>query len=300
MFKRIKYFQAVVRNNSFSEAAEECHISQSAISQQIQALERDLGFTLLVRKNRKFELTPAGRYFYHKSLVLTSDCERICREALKIARKDGATLKLGFLRGYAGNELQLAVEEFAQQYPDVTIQIEHGNHEELYNLLRTEGVDLIFNDQRRAFSNEYINLILTTINSYIEISARSTLARLSKISPAELKNTPCILIASKEQREAERDYFRDVVGFQGEYLFANDREEARLMVVSGKGFLPIEGNGPAASSGAAIARIPLYRGELQITRNCCAFWKADHVGPYVEAFAGLLKAQFDRSDAVQE
>lgn len=44
-----------------------------------------------------------------------------------------------------GNELQLAVEEFAQQYPDVTIQIEHGNHEELYNLLRTEGVDLIFN-----------------------------------------------------------------------------------------------------------------------------------------------------------
>ena len=56
----MKYFQAVVHNNSFSKAAEECHISQSAISQQIQALERELGFHLLKRKNRKFILTSAG------------------------------------------------------------------------------------------------------------------------------------------------------------------------------------------------------------------------------------------------
>ena len=42
MLRQIKYFQAVVKNNNFSEAAEECNISQSAISQQIQALEREL------------------------------------------------------------------------------------------------------------------------------------------------------------------------------------------------------------------------------------------------------------------
>lgn len=44
MVRQMKYFQSVVRNNSFSEAAEECHISQSAILQQIQALERELEF----------------------------------------------------------------------------------------------------------------------------------------------------------------------------------------------------------------------------------------------------------------
>lgn len=64
MIRQIRYFQAVVRNNSFSEAAEECHISQSAISQQVQALERELGFHLLERKNRRFSLTPAGEHFY--------------------------------------------------------------------------------------------------------------------------------------------------------------------------------------------------------------------------------------------
>lgn len=53
MIKQIKYFQAVVRCNSFTEAAEECFISQSAISQQIQALENELGVKLLNRENRK-------------------------------------------------------------------------------------------------------------------------------------------------------------------------------------------------------------------------------------------------------
>lgn len=49
MLKQLKYFISVVRNNSFSAAAEENFISQSAISQQIKALERDLGFDLIER-----------------------------------------------------------------------------------------------------------------------------------------------------------------------------------------------------------------------------------------------------------
>ena len=60
MIRQIRYFQSVVRNNSFSEAAEECHISQSAISQQIQALERELGFYLLERKTGNLFLPRQG------------------------------------------------------------------------------------------------------------------------------------------------------------------------------------------------------------------------------------------------
>lgn len=63
MLKQLKYFQSVVRLGSFSAAAEENFISQSAISQQVQSLERELGFALLVRKNRSFSLTPVGEYF---------------------------------------------------------------------------------------------------------------------------------------------------------------------------------------------------------------------------------------------
>ena len=289
MIRQIRYFQSVVRNNSFSEAAEECHISQSAISQQIQALERELGFYLLERKNRKFILTPAGEYFYKKSLVLIADYEQMCREAGKLAKDDKATLAIGYLRCYSGQEFHLALEEFSAKYPDVSVKIEYGNHEELYELLRTGGVDLVLNDQRRAFSDQYVNLILTTGNEYVEISSRNPIASLPSITPLELKNIPCILVASKEQRENEQEYYKGVVGFQGDFLYAENLEEARLMVIGGQGFMPVEGVKRAENFGSSISRIPLFRDGSQITRNYCAFWKKDNSGYYNRRICRYIK-----------
>ena len=293
MIRQIRYFQSVVRNNSFSEAAEECHISQSAISQQIQALERELGFYLLERKNRKFILTPAGEYFYKKSLVLIADYEQMCREAGKLAKDDKTTLAIGYLRCYSGQEFHLALEEFSAKYPDVSVKIEYGNHEELYELLRTGGVDLVLNDQRRAFSDQYVNLILTTGNEYVEISSRNPIASLPSITPLELKNIPCILVASKEQRENEQEYYKGVVGFQGDFLYAENLEEARLMVIGGQGFMPVEGVKRAENFGSSISRIPLFRDGSKITRNYCAFWKKGNSGYYIEEFADILKGKFE-------
>ena len=51
LLKQIKYFIAVVDRNSFTEAAEQMYISQSATSQQIQSLEKELGVTLIKREN---------------------------------------------------------------------------------------------------------------------------------------------------------------------------------------------------------------------------------------------------------
>ena len=294
MLKQIKYFQSVVRNNSFSEAAEENFISQSAISQQIQALERELGFILLERRNRTFTLTPAGEYFYQKSLVLTADYERMCTEAARIAQGGQASLKIGYLRCYTGNEFHQALEQFAEQYPDVAVSIEYGNHEELYELLRTEQVDMVLNDQRRAFSEEYVNLILATICSHVEISSRNPLAHKEQITPEELKNIPCILVSSQAQRETEQEYYKTIVGFQGEFLYAENLEEARMMVIGRKGFMPVEGNGSVPFVGASISRIPLVRENEPILRNYCAFWKKDNSGFYVESFAEILQTQFNK------
>ena len=292
LLRQIKYFQAVVRNNSFSEAAEECHISQSAISQQIKALENELGFLLLERKNRKFVLTPAGEHFYKKSLILVAEYEQICSEAAKIACGDEVILKIGYLRSYSSREVHLALEDFSAKYPRISVQILYGNHEELFVLLRNGGADLVLNDQRRAFSNEYVNLILSTSHMYIEISARNTIAALPSVTTQELKNIPCILVASKEQREIEKEYYQTVIGFQGEFLYAENLEEARLLVTSGQGFMPIEGNSQIMNFGTAICRIPLYRGQEPIIRNYCLFWKNDNSGYYIEEFADILKSKF--------
>lgn len=137
MFKQLKYFQSVVRLNSFSEAAEGNYISQSAISQQIQALERELGFKLFERRNRSFTPTPAGEYFYRKSLVLTADYERMCRDASKIANGDQLSLRIGYRVATPAASFTAHWTNFRPGYPDVSVAVEYGNHEELYAMLRT-------------------------------------------------------------------------------------------------------------------------------------------------------------------
>ena len=317
MLRQIKYFQSVVRNNSFSEAALECHISQSAISQQIQALEREIGFVLLERKNRRFELTQAGEYFYKKSLILVADYERMCSEASRIAREDEAVLRVGYLRSYSGPQFRCALERFADKYPDILVEVSYGNHEELYDLLRTGRVDMALNDQRRAFSDEYVNLVLTTCISSIEISAKSPIAQLPSVTPGDLKNTPCILVSSQAQKEIEWEYYHNIVGFHGEYLYAENLEAARLLVIGQKGFMPVDGpltvsdgfaqgigqaggsalkytmgGGTSKSLGPSIRRVPLYRGDAPMTRNYCIFWRKDNSCFYVEEFADILKSQY--------
>lgn len=293
MLRRLKYFQSVVRLGSFSEAAAEHFISQSAISQQVQALERELGFSLIERKNRSFSLTPAGEYFYQKSIPLTADYERLCAEAARIAAGDCAHLTIGYLRSYSGGEFHRALEAFSAAHPDVDLSVDYGSHEELYALLRSGQADLVLNDQRRAFSDEYVNLPLTTSAALVELSAHSTLAQRLSVTLQELRDIPCILVSSPSQREAEQAYYQDVIGIRSDLLYAENLEEARLMVIGRKGYLPVEGGAfPAASP--SIVRLPLMRGGKPILRTYCAFWKRENTNPCTAEFAGLLQEQFTR------
>lgn len=64
---QLEYFIAVAETLSFTRASELCHVAQPAISQQIQSLEKELGFSLFVRSTKGVELTPAGRQ-YHQDI----------------------------------------------------------------------------------------------------------------------------------------------------------------------------------------------------------------------------------------
>lgn len=291
MLKQVRYFQAVVRCGSFTEAAEECFISQSAISQQIQALEQELGVQLLERKNRKFTLTPAGEHFYEKSLLLTADFDRLLTETIRIAHRENPQLHLGCLKGYSGREFQQAVAEFAELHPEVAIHVINGTHEELYQELISCRVDAVLSDQRRAFSEEYANHILARRQCYIEIAARNPIAAQESVDVAELKHIPCILVASKNQRKNERGYFREIIGITSEFVFAENVEEARLLVIGGKGYMPVEGGGTIAM-GTSLSHVQLLRSGRPIHRNYCVFWKLDDETEYIREFGEILKGQF--------
>ena len=292
MLRQIQHFQTIVQENSFTQAAEVCHISQSGISQSIKSLEEELGVKLITRKNRSFALTEAGVHFYQKSLVITADLEQLCRETVRIARKDAAKLSLGVLSTYSGDEFNRAIAAFSERFPAVELSVATGNHEDLYDGLRFGRIDLALNDQRRAFSDSYENLILMETACYVELASHNPLAKLDVISVDALKNTPCILVASPEQQEEEQRFYRDIIGFRGEFLFADSLQSARVMVVSNRGVMPVEGAGGDSFFGATLKRVPLTRDGNQIRRTYCAFWKKDNSGYYVEEFAEILKSMY--------
>ncbi len=292
MLRQIQHFQTIVQENSFTEAAELCHISQSGISQSIKALEDEIGVKLLIRKNRKFVLTEAGKYFYKKSLVITADLEQLCRDTVRIDRKDTEELSLGFLSTYSGDEFNRAIAAFSAKFPAVELTVTSGNHEDLYDGLRFGKIDLALNDQRRAFSDTYENLVLIETNCYVEIAAHNPLAKLDVVDVDDLKNTPCILVASKEQQEEEKRFYRDIIGFNGEFLFAETLQTARMMVISNRGVMPVEGANSGSLFGAILKRIPLTREGVQTKRTYCAFWKKGNNGHYVKEFADILKSMY--------
>lgn len=289
LYRQMRYFISVVDNNSFTEAAEQCYISQSAISQQIQALEKELGVQLLIRENRKFSLTSAGEYFYQRSKAILEEVEEVKRETVKIGDDPELKLRIGFLRCYSGQELHQAVAEFSEKYPEVSISIVNGTHEELYDHLRFGTVDLVLTDQRRAFSDEYVNFQLLRCGCYVEISTRNSLSGQEYVRLQDLRSTPCILIASKEQQNAEQEYYKNTLGFYGSFLFAGNLEEGRLMTVGNRGFLPIESVGTLPPPVPTIRRLPLMQNSTQLTRNYCVFWKKTQTNEYIEAFAELLR-----------
>ncbi len=291
-FKQIKYFVTIVECGNFREAAEECYISQSAISQQIQALEANLGYKLLVRENRKFELTPAGKYMYYKCKELLSTIEEIEKNAKIISKTERYSIRIGYLKNYTGYELQNAILKFVKKLPEVEIEVKSGTHFELSEKLFNNELDIKVTDQRRAFSDDFINFPLCTLYFYIKVPEYSKLANKEVINLDELKNETCIIISSKEEEETEMKFYRDILGFNTNFVFARNLEEANLLVASNKGILPIEKNSNEEGINSGLKIIPLYCGKNQMNRKYYAFWKKKNNSEVIEEFANILSKEF--------
>lgn len=284
MFKQMRYFISVVETGSFTKAAEECYISQSAISQQIKSLEDELDVKLLRRNKKSFSLTSAGEYFYNHAKDVLEEVDKLCEKTKEID-EDENVLKIGYLRGYHAKELKEAIIAFSKIYPDVTIELRRGNHEELYDLLMDHEANIIISDQRRVFHKDYVNYHLLHMECYIEVSENSPLYSKEYVDVDELKDETCILVSSLKQQEIEQDFYENIIGLKCRYAFVESIEEARLLISINRGFMPIE----YAENPDKKNIIPLYHDDQPILRNYCAFWKKSETNYYIEEFADILR-----------
>ena len=294
MLHQVRYFQAVVRCNSFTQAAKECQISQSAISQQVQALEKELGVQLMQRENRRFIVTPAGMHFYKQSLRLVAYYDKMVQETVSIDRQDRSQMKIGVLRFHARRELKRALSQFEDRYPNIEPILVTGSEEELAEQLSQGQVDLVLTDSRGTAFGEATPFSLATSYLYVNVAAKSEVAGRLSVTAPDLYGVPCVLIAAEKDREDEVAYYRALMAYQGDFRYAEDGEDAKRMVIRGEGFLVSENDPGKAHQGMMTCRIPLHLDGRQITLEYCAYRASEQPQYFVEAFLEMLQEKMDR------
>ena len=293
LLRQMEYFCAVVNTGSFTKAAEQYFISQSAISQQIKALESNLGVELLKRSKRSFTLTPAGQHFYKHSQDILAQIENLEFEVEGIANGYAAKVTLGYLSRYEGWEIQAAIAAFVSRHPQIEINSVPGSHDELYRMLLSGDVDLAFNDRRRNLSDDFVNMHLFTGFDYIEVSENARFANTEELKVKDLKGATCILIASPELELVEQTFYRDVMNFDCDFRFVRSREEGRMLVAGNQGFMPIETRHQEDAKGTILQRIPLVDTKgPQLSHEYYAFWPKMRTNPLIEECAEILESVF--------
>ncbi|MDX1375601.1 MAG: transcriptional regulator GcvA [Burkholderiales bacterium] len=131
----LRVFEAAGRHGSFKRAAEELHVTPSAVSHQIKALEEQLGFALFHRGNRSLTLTDSGREY----LGVVDSAFRELREgtARVLRRQRGATLTISMLPGLDRELVLPRLAAFQARVPGVMLRIETS--EELADLRHGEA-----------------------------------------------------------------------------------------------------------------------------------------------------------------
>ena len=148
LLRQMKYFLAVADCKSFSEAAEQCFISQSAISQQMKVLEDELGTELIRRSNRRFQLTDIGEYFYSRSKDIVKETEDLKEEIRKMNSKQSKQFRIGCCSGYIVRRLCTAMNTFLEDNKDISMDVIYGDHDELMAMLHKGELDMVVNDLR--------------------------------------------------------------------------------------------------------------------------------------------------------
>lgn len=139
-YHHLFYFWRCVRAGRITAAAQELHLSQSALSLQLQSLERALGKALLTRSRRGVELTPDGRQVFEH-------CERIfaagdaLAQALRGAKGEPALLRLGVTAGLGRDTVLAAIAALGETAGTVT-SIYVGPREDVRERLGRRHLDL--------------------------------------------------------------------------------------------------------------------------------------------------------------
>lgn len=160
--RNIESFLSIVQNKTFTKAAEELGYAQSTITMQIQQLEEELNAKLFDRIGRSVYLTDFGEKF----LVLAREMYNLSLE-MKYLNSEPTmihgTLRIGTIESFLLSKMDEVLIKFAENYPNITLDIRTGSTMELYDELSKNNFDIVFGIENEISQNKFEKIKFKTI-----------------------------------------------------------------------------------------------------------------------------------------
>jgi molybdate transport repressor ModE-like protein len=193
--KRLRILSEVACRGSFSAAADTLYMSQSAVSQQVATLEREVGMPLLDRANGGPRLTAAGEALVGHAEAVIARLEEAERELSAIAGLEGGRLRLASFPSASATLVTGGLAAFRSRFPGIELQFSEHEPEESLPLLKRGEIDLavVFDypaipadETERDTDRE----LLLTESMYVALPKGHRLADASTVDLAQLADEP--------------------------------------------------------------------------------------------------------------
>ena len=171
--RQLRYFEAVARHRHFTRAADELHVAQSAVSHQVQRLERELGIELLRRTTRSVEPTEAGALVAARARAVLAESEALLGEVEELRGLVRGRLTVGALLFGGELDIPAILAAFTTEFPHVEVGVREGTAQRMLEMLRDGSLDVAF-----ALENERPEEI-----EGIELSSEELTAAISPRHP---------------------------------------------------------------------------------------------------------------------
>ena len=190
--RHLRYFVAVARRLNFSRAAEDLHVAQPAISQQIRALELELGVQLFDRMGRRVALTRAGEVLLPHANQVLAAVELAANEVRELGHLSRGSASLGAPPTVSTHLLPARLTHFRTLYPGLDVALREAGTESLLKLVEDGQLDLAI-VTADGLPAAVERLPYLEEDYVLAVSALHPLSRKKDVRLADLANEPFIL-----------------------------------------------------------------------------------------------------------
>lgn len=290
--RQLKYFLDVANCLNFTKAAQQNHIAQTAMSQNIISLENQLGFKLFHRNNRNVELTHMGMAFYREALQIMRAVERSESHMQSLISGNEGIIRIGFQGEHESRFLPQMIQKFRTRYPKVTPELIQSIPSDLERMLREDEVDIIFNIQYEETADDTEELFIETQPLCLVAPTGHPLSEEERISRAQLASEPMVFLNPTCSEDIYHRMIHESLqcGFTPNVVsFATSVYSLLLMVACGIGITVLPES--CDTKQFDLHFVPL---EENSSLNVVARWRSKNYNPLVPTFVNMLKETFPK------